>query len=59
MRGFVTIDTAGLSIGLLDNEQLLQTVIVIAPINVLVVGVISAGRAMTTKGLSRGVARRR
>jgi hypothetical protein len=58
MRGFVTIDAAGLSIGLLHNEQLLQTDVVKAPINVLVFVVISAG-AMTTKGLSRGVARRR
>lgn len=51
MRGFVTIDAAGLSIGLLHNEQLLQTVVVKASINVLAVVVISAG-AMTTKGLS-------
>lgn len=58
MRGFVTIDTAGLSIGLLHNEQLLQTVVMKPSINVLVVVGISAG-AMTTKGLSRGVARRR
>jgi hypothetical protein len=58
MRGFVTIDAAGLSIGLLHNEQLLQTIAVKAPINILVVVGISAG-AMATKGLFRVVARRR
>lgn len=58
MRGFVTIDAAGLSIGLLHNEQLLQTVVVKPSINVLIVVGISAG-TMATKGLSRGVARRR
>lgn len=54
----MTIDAAGLSIGLLHNEQLLQTIAVKAPINVMVVVGVSAG-AMATKGLFRGVARRR